>query len=74
MKATATDIHARGAYNGTSWSPEDRESGGAVTSVSISPHSRFGYGRNHVQPVDKIKEFRTAAEQAAVSQGKESVS
>jgi hypothetical protein len=27
MKATATDIHARGAYNGTSWSPEDRESG-----------------------------------------------
>ena len=41
------------------------KSGGAVTSVSIAPHSRFGYGRNHVQPVDKIKEFRTVAEQAA---------
>jgi hypothetical protein len=25
MNAKATDIHARGAYNGTSWSPENRE-------------------------------------------------
>ena len=55
MRANAIDIHARGAYNGTSWSPEDREA------------SQIGDYLSHMAGVEaEFAKWRTAEQAEAL--------